>query len=279
MSLKNYLFSRTFARNLGLAVAILVGLLIILLIWMNIYTRHGQARPVPDFYGLSLDKAENLAKKSRLRYQVMDSVYTSVVGPGCVADQNPKPGFKVKKWRRVVFTINAFNPEMVAAPDLVGLPKRQAIALIGSAGLEVGQRFYLPDLSVDFVLKQMYHGQEIKPGEKIKKGSVIDLVLGKGLSNEKTPVPNLVGLSLYEAKNDILAASLNLGTYIYDSTIVTADDTTSAFVYKQNPEYSNNARLQLGSAVYLWLTVDSAKLPVDSTLVNLKDTLSAIDNH
>ncbi|MFN8209992.1 MAG: PASTA domain-containing protein [Bacteroidales bacterium] len=279
MSLKNYLFSRTFARNLGLAVAILVGLLIILLIWMNIYTRHGQARPVPDFYGLSLDKAEKLAKKSRLRYQVMDSVYTSVVGPGCVADQNPKPGFKVKKWRRVVFTINAFNPEMVAVPDLVGLPKRQAIALIGSAGLEVGQRFYLPDLSVDFVLKQMYHGQEIKPGEKIKKGSVIDLVLGKGLSNEKTPVPNLVGLSLYEAKNDILAASLNLGTYIYDSTIVTADDTTSAFVYKQNPEYSNNARLQLGSAVYLWLTVDSAKLPVDSTLVNLKDTLSAIDNH
>ncbi|MGD0582492.1 MAG: PASTA domain-containing protein [Bacteroidales bacterium] len=273
MSLKNFLLTRVFIKNLGLAAVILVGILMVLLIWMNIYTRHGQARSVPDFHGLSLEQTAKLARKSRLKYQIIDSTYTSQVGPGCIAGQNPLPGFRVKKWRKINLTINASNPEMVAAPDLVGLPKRQAIALLESSGLEVGQRYYLPDLSVDFVLKQLHNGQEVKAGESIRKGSVIDLVLGKGLSNERTPVPNLVGFKLDKAKNEILSASLNLGTYIYDSTIVSADDTMNAFIFKQNPEFNETATLQLGSAVYLWLTVDSAKLPVDSTMVAVKDSL------
>jgi beta-lactam-binding protein with PASTA domain len=273
MSLKNFLLTRVFAKNLGLAALILVGLLILLLIWMNIYTRHGQARAVPDFHGLNLEQTIKLAKKSRLKYQIIDSVYTSVVGPGCIAGQTPLPGFKVKKWRKINLTINSVNPEMIAVPDLVGLPKRQAIALIESSGLEVGQRYYIPDLSVDFVIKQMYKGKEIKAGESVRKGSVIDLVLGKGLSNERTPVPNLVGLKLDNAKNEILSASLNLGTFIYDSTIVSANDTINAFVFKQNPEFNESAKLQLGSAVYLWLTVDSARLSVDSTMVVVKDSL------
>jgi len=273
MSLKNFLLTRVFAKNLGLAAVILVGLLIVLLIWMNIYTRHGQTRTVPDFHGLTIEQTIKLAKKSRLKYQILDSVYTSVVGPGCIAGQTPVAGFKVKKWRKINLTVNAVNPEMIVLPDLVGLPKRQAIALIESSGLEVGQRYYFPDLSVDFVLKQLYKGKEVKAGESIRKGSVIDLVLGKGLSNERTPVPNLVGMKLDNAKNEILSASLNLGTFIYDSTIVSGDDTTNAFVFKQNPEFNEEAKLQLGSAVYLWLTVDSSKLHSDSTMVSVKDTL------
>ena len=59
-----------------------------------------------------------LAKKNKIKFQVIDSVYTNLVPSGCVAEQNPKPGFKVKKWRNIVLTINAFNPEMVAMPDL-----------------------------------------------------------------------------------------------------------------------------------------------------------------
>jgi eukaryotic-like serine/threonine-protein kinase len=273
MSLKNFLKTRVFFKNLGLAAVILVGILMVLLIWLNIYTRHGQARAVPDFHGLNLVQTAKLARKSKLKYQIIDSTYTSQVEPGCIAGQNPLPGFRVKKWRKIHLTINAVNPEMVAAPDLVGLPKRQAIALLESSGLEVGQRYYLPDLSVDFVLKQLHNGLELKAGESIRKGSVIDLVLGKGLSNERTAVPNLVGLKLDKAKNEILSASLNLGTFIYDSTIVSGDDTSNAFVFKQNPEFNETTKLQLGSALYLWLTVDSAKLPVDSTMVAARDTL------
>jgi beta-lactam-binding protein with PASTA domain len=277
MSLKNFLLSKLFLKHLGMAVTIIVGLIMVLLIWLNFYTRHGQARPVPSFHGLTLEQTAKLARKSKLRYEIIDSVYTSAVPRGCIAEQSPKPGFKVKKWRNVVLTINAYNPEMVAMPNLVDLPIRQAIALISSTGLEMGELRYRPDLSVDVVIEQLYSGKKVTEGDSLQKGSVIDLVLGKGLSNQRTAVPNLLGLTLEPARNKLLISSLNLGTFIYDKTIINKQDTINAFVYKQNPEYKEEASLQLGSAVYLWLTVDSAKLPSDSTLVTVSDTLSTDD--
>lgn len=265
MGLKNFILSKAFLKHLGLAAVIIVATVMILLIWMNFYTRHGQSRPVPDFYGLTRDQADKLAKKSKLRFQIIDSVYTSEVPRGCIAEQNPKPGFRVKKWRNIMLTINAFNPEMVAVPNLVNLPKRQALALIESAGLEMGTPIYIPDISIDVVIKQLYNGKEIVEGDSLQKGSVIDLVLGKGLSNQRTEVPDLIGLNLETAKNTILGSSLTLVTSIYDDTILTGEDSAKAFVYKQNPEFNIDATIQLGSSVYLWLTVDSAKLPSDST--------------
>jgi beta-lactam-binding protein with PASTA domain len=277
MSLKNFLLSKVFLKNLGFAIILFVGLTMILLIFLNLYTRHVQARPIPDFYGLTMEQTARLAKKSRLKYQVIDSIYTSLVPRGCVAEQNPKPGFKVKKWRNVVLTINAYKPEMVAMPNLVDLPIRQAIALISSSGLEMGELRYRPDLSIDVVIEQHYNGKSITEGDSVQKGSVIDLVLGKGLSNQRTSVPDLVGMTLDPARNKILISSLNLGTYIYDNTIQNGKDSLNAFVYKQNPEYREDASLQLGSAVYLWLTVDSAKLPVDTSSNMNTDTIPSVD--
>jgi beta-lactam-binding protein with PASTA domain len=274
MSLKNFILSKLFLKNLGFAIVIIVGGVLLLLIWMNFYTRHGQARPVPNFVGLTMEQTVNLAKKSRLRYQVIDSIYTTAVPLGCIAEQNPKPGFKVKKWRNIVLTINAFHPEMVAMPNLVDLPKRQALLLIESSGLEIGLLKYRPDLSIDVVIDQQYNGKTIHEKDSLQKGSVIDLILGKGLSNQRTPVPYLLGMRLDPAKNKILISSLNLGTFVYDNTIKKGTDTINAFVYKQNPEFKNDATLQLGSAIYLWLTVDPAKLKTDTTRI-ISDTIPA----
>ena len=273
MSLKKFILSKVFFKNFGLAAAIVVGGVMILLIWLNFYTRHGQARPVPDFFGLTLEQTAKLAKKNKLKYQVIDSVYTNTVPRGCIAEQNPRPGFKVKKWRNIVLTINAFHPEMVAMPNLIDLPKRQAILVVEGSGLEMGLLKYKPDLSIDVVIEQQLNGKKIATGDSIQKGSVIDLVLGKGLSNQRTPVPELIGYKLESARNRVLGASLNLGAYIFDNTVINEDDSINAFVYKQNPEFSEEASLQLGSAIYLWLTTDSAKLPVDSALIILSDTI------
>ncbi|MGD0341762.1 MAG: PASTA domain-containing protein [Bacteroidales bacterium] len=273
MSLKEFIFSKVFVKSLGLAVLIIVGVIIVLLIWLNIFTRHGQSRTVPDFYGLNMEETAKLAKKGKMKYNIIDSVYTTAVPRGCVAEQSPNAGLRVKKWRNIALTINAFRPEMVAMPDLKDLPKRQAISLIQSAGLKMGKLIYKPDLSVDIVLDQLNDGSKINKNDSIQKGSIIDLILGKGLSNQRTPVPNLIGMHLEPATNRILESSLNLGTFIYDNTIKTAADTLNAFVYKQNPENREDATLQIGSSLYLWLSVDSLKLPVDSTIIKISDTI------
>lgn len=273
MSVKEFIFSKLFLKHLSLAVAIAFMVVILLVLGLNIYTRHGQAREVPDFFGKTLDESVMTAKKSRMKITVIDSVYTTVVPKGCVAEQNPKPGFKVKKRRTIFLTINAFSPEMVAMPNIVDMSLRQAIAVIESSGLAMGSLRYKPDLSVNVVLQQIYNGKEIAEKDSLQKGSLIDLVLGKGLSNQRTAVPDLTGMLLEPARNRILETSLNLGTYIFDSSILTAGDSLNAFVYKQNPDFKENATLQLGSSIYLWLTVDSLKLAVDSTMMVLPDTL------
>ena len=272
MSIKSFIFSKIFLKNLGMAAVLIVGILMGLLIWLNFYTRHGQSRPVPDFTGLSTEQVVRQARKSKVRFQIIDSVYTSDVPRGCIAEQNPKPGFRVKKWRNIILTLNAYNPEMVAMPNLIDIPKRQAIALIESAGLEVGSLRYIPDISLDVVIEQLHNGIGIGSGDSLQKGSIIDLVLGKGLSNQRTSVPDLIGLSLGSAKNRILGASLTLVTSVFDNSIVSGKDSANAFVYKQKPDYSIDATLQLGSSIYLWLTVDSARLPADSVL-NTSDSI------
>ena len=159
MSVKEFFKSRVFWKQLGLAMVIGVGIILVLIIWLNIYTRHGQSRPTPEIRGLTIREAEHVAGKNRMKLQIIDSVYTTVVPRGCVAEQTPLPGHRVKKGRTIQATINAFNPEMVAVPDLVGLPRRQALSIIETAGLQIGQLNYVPDLTVDFVLKQTIHGR------------------------------------------------------------------------------------------------------------------------
>ena len=273
MSLKDFIFSKLFAKQLGIAVAIFVGIIIIMLIWLNLYTRHGQANPIPNFLGLNIEETQALAKKHKLNYQIIDSVYTNLVPKGSIAEQNPKPGFKVKNWRNIVLVINAFNPEMVAMPNLIDLPKRQAILMIESSGLEMGVLKYKPDLSIDVVLEQQIDGRNIQAGDSIQRGAVIDLVLGRGLSDQRTPVPYLIGYNSEEARERILGASLNIGAYIFDNTVANSQDSSNAFVYRQNPEYNAESGLQLGSAIYLWLTTDSAKMPSDSTIFMISDTI------
>jgi beta-lactam-binding protein with PASTA domain len=279
MSLKKFLASKDFLKHLGLAIATAIIIIFLTLLWLSVYTRHGQSRPVPDLYGLTIEEAEKTVTKNKMRFQVIDSVYTNIVPRGCVVEQNPVAGFGVKKNRRIMATINAFNPEMVEMPDLLELSKRQALSLIESSGLEIGKLNYKPDLAVDYVLEQLYHGKHVEPGDSVQKGSVIDLVLGKGLSNRRTPIPDLIGLNIEEARNRILAASLNIGTFTFDNTINNAEDTANAFVFKQNPLYTEETTLQLGSAVYVWFTTDSMKLPVDSTMISSMDTLPIRDSN
>ena len=275
MSVKEFFKSRIFWKQLGLAVVIGVAIILILIIWLNIYTRHGQSRPTPEIRGLSIDEARHVVDKNRMKLQIIDSVYTTFVPRGCVAEQTPLPGHRVKKGRTIKATINAFNPEMVAVPDLVGLPRRQALSLITTSGLEVGQLNYVPDLTVDFVLKQTLHGRDVSPGDSVQKGMVIDLVLGRGLSSQRTPIPMLTGRNLEQAKNEILGASLNLGAFVFDATVITAEDSLNALVFKQNPEYVRDASVQLGSAVYIWLTTDSLKM---TSLPSDADTTSSGDD-
>ena len=267
MSLGRFLLSKAFFKNLFYAIVITLLLLLLTLLWLKIYTRHGQKRPVPDFYGHTLDECTELARKNRFVLVLQDSVYTHEVPPGAVVEQNPKAGYMVKKGRKIFLIINAVQPEVVPVPYVVGYSLRQAKALLEADGFRVGRLTYVPDLGINNVLKEMVDTVELHHGDSLVKGTAIDLVLGKGLSNQKTIVPDFTGMDLKKAEETIISTALNMGTTVYDTTVHNADDTARAFVWKQNPAYEEDKRVPVGSPVYLWLTLDSALLPVDTTLI------------
>ncbi len=264
MDFLRFLASKQFWRHFALAILISVFVLIFIFIFLKIYTRHGQALSVPDLRGLSITETKRVLESKKLTFQIIDSVYNNSVSPGCVVEQNPSADFKVKENRTIFLTINAFNPEMVLMPNVVGISLRQAQAIIETSGLVIGRLNYVPDIAVNNVLEQKFKGIMIESGDSVPKGSKIDLVVGRGLSDEKTAAPYLIGMDLEAAINKITSRYLNVGAIIYDSSIVEFEDSLYAFIWKQRPVYDDETLINLGSTVDVWLTADSTKLPADT---------------
>lgn len=264
-----FLTGKRFWKNFLIAFGSLFLFLIILFIWFKIYTHHGKAYAVPDFYGMDLREVDQLTRAKKMRFKVIDSVFNSQVDPGTVVDQNPFPGFRVKVNRTIFLTINATNPEMVKMPNLVGVSLRQAKAILETQGLEVGRLRYVPDIALNNVLRQLYEENEIAAGEFIIKGATVDLVLGQGLSSTSVPVPDFTGYTFYKARDKITDSYFNVGALIFDNTVRTVEDTLTSFVWKQRPAHFENASIRLGSTVDLWFTRDSSLLPQPDTINQL----------
>ncbi|MGW8314860.1 MAG: PASTA domain-containing protein [Bacteroidales bacterium] len=272
MNFLRFLTTKKFLRHLGIAVALTVIILLCSMLWLRIYTHHGQTINVPNLAGLTLEEVADVTSARQLRYEVVDSVFSSEMPRGTVLKQNPVANSKVKKNRNIFLTMNAVNPETVSMPRLVGLSIRQARLALQNVGLALGDIKYRPDYAINNVLQQMHHDSVITEGTEITKGSVIDLVLGMGLSNETTRVPDLVGLPLEAASEMIADYYLNLGAITYDESIQDAEDSAEAFIWRQYPEFEEFRRLNMGLEVDIWLTVDSTLLPVPDTIQEGEET-------
>jgi eukaryotic-like serine/threonine-protein kinase len=263
-NLIQFLLSKEFRKQITYALAIFFGIILFTSICLRIITRHNNMHPVPNFKGLSISQAQELAEDNNLRIQIMDSVYNQFHKRGTIVEQEPREGDKVKRNRRIFLVMNAVNQEKVMMPNVVGVSMRQAIELLESNGLLAGHLRYVPDIATNNVLNQRFNGKEILPGTEIIRGSRIDLILGKSNYSEAAQMPDLKGLTLQEAEKLISQAFLNLGATIYDNSIQSADDSLNATIYKQKPESTSKQFVALGSIVDIWLTVDSEKVKTNS---------------
>lgn len=256
----------------------IIGSALLFFIFLFIFTRHGQSYPVPSFSGLKHNEVVKLAKKYKLRAEIADSVYILTRKPGTVVDQIPIAGTKVKQNRRVLLTINARNPKKVEMPNIVGVTLRQAKGILDQQGLIVGNLVFVPDIAVNNILEQKFKGKLLEPGTMIPKGSRIDLILGRGMQNEKGGLPLLIGLNQSESRSRLIDASLNLGQVRYDETIKDYKDTLNAMVYSQYPAYSEESNsISFGARVDIWLTLNESRVPKIKAELGLDSSYIKID--
>jgi len=177
----------------------MVGVLVVLLFGIffviNQYTGHGEPNvETPNIEGERIDKALQILDDGGFDYEISDTVYRDHQPLLSVIDQNPEPGFKVKKGRKIYLVINSDEVPEVEMPDLAGKTSyRQALRILESRGLVMGKKITKPHESIldpdsEPVLSQHMAGDtlEIAPGTKIKKHSKIDLVVGEMIDRGAT---------------------------------------------------------------------------------------------
>ena len=155
-----------FVFNLLLAGVITLVLLGGVMFWLSSYTRHNEAVVVPDVRGLKVEEAAEYFDRSNLRYNVIDSVFSSDVPAGAIVEMIPEAGAKVKDGRIVFITINASTTQMAPMPNVQDLSFRQAQALLEATGFNSVEIEYVPGDYKDLVVGVEHRGRMLSSGEK-----------------------------------------------------------------------------------------------------------------
>src|ERR1035437_1195150 len=257
MSYFKFIRAKTFVKHFLLASVFALITLWLAFKLFSVYTHHGVTYPVPDFSGQSILKLDEFIKDKKIRYQIIDSIYDAKQTPGTIIRQDPEKGSEVKENRIIYLYVTSVMPPQIEMPKLVDRSLRQAIAMIESYGLKAGDPKYTADACNNCVIKQFYKGKEIAPGTLIKKGSRIDLYVGKGTTSETISLPNCIGLTFCDAKNKLRSSALQVGSIMVDKTI---GDTCEAFVYKQTPAAADGREVSTGAHIDLYITDDKSKI-------------------
>lgn len=245
--------------NILLIAAIILAMAVAAHVLMQIGTRHGARRTVPDFSGFPIGKATEIARKYNLRIHVNDSLFVPAYDGGIILDQLPEGGVEVKPGRTIYVTINSFRQKMVAIPYVADRSLRQAKNMLEIAGLEIEELIYRPDMATNYVLEEYFDGKPVTPTSRLEAemGSGVTLCVGVEEGAGTTIVPQVVGYHLAQAKSRLWELGLNIGRIDFDEGINLLNQ-KDARVYLQTPGAERS--VVLGSKVALRLTLDEEKL-------------------
>jgi len=258
-----FITGRPLWANILLGIGILLVLFFIFLQSLSWITRHDKTLAVPSVTGKSYDEAKKLLEGQGFEVEIQDTVYNDTAALLSVVKQFPNADSKVKMNRTVYLTINRDAAPDIEMPKLVGQSFRSAQITLQQQKLKLQDTIYKNDFATDQVLEQLYKGQPIKEGTKIPMGSGIALVIGLGMGTEEIEVPDLIGLTLDEAKAALGESELNIGT------VLPAGSDGNEYVYRQEPAHlmptGNVRRIRQGQIVDLFVQADKPVRKSDST--------------
>jgi serine/threonine-protein kinase len=179
---------------------------------MPMYTRHNTGQYLMDVQGKTLEEAIAMIEAEDFRAILSDTMYTNKVAEGIVVDQYPKPNMKVKTGRTVRLKIST-SEKLVSIPNLIGQSLRSAELILQQASLLIDTVYF--EYNPEFP-KGTIAWQYPKANDTMKKGFGIQVTVSKGLPPDYFyQVPNVIGLSLNQAKEYLAKARLKVGKISY----------------------------------------------------------------
>jgi len=218
--------------NILVGIGAFLFLFLLIFFSLGLITGNGKTEKVPSVVGLDISAAKHNLSALGFDVVVQDSIYVDTLARTAVLRQTPDADEVVKKGRTVYLTINRVLAPQIEMPNLVGFSLQSAITYLKVLGLRMGPITLQPDKNKNVVLDQFVNGVTIAPGAKIASGTVISLSVGDGTLSVLEEVPDVVGLTVGNAKSIIESAGFVVGNI---SSGVAIQDTASAFVISQDP--------------------------------------------
>jgi len=224
---------RTDIRNVfrQLAAFFIFSLVLVLLldkIVMPLYVRHGREIKLMDVRKQRAAEAVSLLKANGFQVEFADTVEAGNLPRGIIVDQQPPPGFTVKKGRIVRLVVTG-GEHFFNMPNLVGKALRAAQLLVDGNKLllDTVEYIYSSEKPEGVVCEQ-----SLLPGSMVATGTSLRLVVSKGAPPRQLEVPNLTGLSLANARSAIRQAGFRVGIIRY----VPNEELNPNTVLDQNPK-------------------------------------------
>lgn len=151
----------------------------------------------------------------------------------------------------IFLSIRTRHGNEVTVPDMAGLSVADSRATASAAGLTV-------QVTDSVFMKRMARGAVVsqipKAGDKVKPGRKISLTVNSQVP-KKVAMPNLVHVSLRQAKAELAAKGLMLGRLIYVSDIATNNVLAQQY---RGSEIEPGTKIYTGSSIDLVLGLNGA---------------------
>ncbi len=197
----------------GAAFIIIAALAIVLMdkVVMPIYVKHGERVILPDVRKMQYEEAAQMLGNRGFVPLKGDLQYNAEFDPGMIIEQQPSAHATVKTGRRVYLTV-AIEEEFIEMPSLVGKSIRSAQLELSRVGLHADTLIHVFS---DTFPEEVVTWQSVRQDGLIRRGSAVELKVSKGRNPNIYDVPDVVDMSLEEAKRRIAESRLTLGDIKY----------------------------------------------------------------
>ena len=214
---------------------------------------------VPNVVGKQVTVAKHILEDNHLRVSVSE-VSNPDVPAGQVISQSPEANEQVKEQRTVHLVVSKGVGD-ITMPDITGMTIDQARSRLKNLGLVIGKISAGTDDSEEDGVILM----QSPPGDsKVTKGATVDVTVNR-VKSKKVELPNLVGMTVKDAKDALASLGLN-------ATISGAGDDT-AVVTQQSPEAGSS----LDANTSVALTAEAKKAAPAANTSNSNVTKGTVD--
>ncbi|MEN9699583.1 MAG: hypothetical protein RLZZ301_781 [Bacteroidota bacterium] len=244
--IKNFIYNanrfvrtKHFWKHFGLVILFYIIVVFGTVLYLDFATNHGEKIAVPNFVGMNGEQAKHKLEELDLQYQILDSIYDPKAPEGTVVEQLVEPTSLSKvyvKSGRIIGLRLTKRTQLVEMPSLLHKQIQFAESILEQRGLRFQIQYRPTDEANGSVLDQLYKGKRIKEGERLPIGAVVTLIVGQNDQGEPIALPNLVGLTMDEARFIFDTLGVSSFSFICPDCL-NAQDSSVARIFSQSPEY------------------------------------------